>query len=376
MRALLNPRASSRAATTIGLALMAACGGGPPPNFAPDPGLVGQIRELRMTTTYPRACPGGLIQANYEALLADQSLVPFSRTYDKKYPPRLHVVFLERTSPDAVPQEDGDWVASPDPLATVNTGFRLTATMFAKSTITRTLIIPPDYGCMRHSFGFIGEAGAAGQPGNNGPDVTVRLAVLASPFYDKLFVAGIQVGLAPPFYVLGDATNLPPAAWLQIESRGGRGGAGVQGPAGTDGTAGAAGCPAQAGGPGGNGGYGAPGGQGGRGGRISVIVPIDNPLLAGLVDAHSPGGSGGPGGPGGAGGRGGAGGKGGTDASNRRCADASDGSPGQTGPGGPTGAEGGGGPRSVVVSAPMKDLFGVQLPPGLGSLLERLQRKP
>ena len=51
----------------------------------------------------------------------------------------------------------------------------------------------------------------SGQAGGNGPDVTVRLAILRSPFYDKLFVAGIQVGLAPPFYVLQDASAVPPA---------------------------------------------------------------------------------------------------------------------------------------------------------------------
>src|SRR5437879_4527175 len=135
-----------------------------------------------------------------------------------------------------------------------------------------------------------------GRPGGNGPDVTVRLAVLRSPFYDKLCVAGTQIGLAPPFYVLADASVVPPADWLMIETRGGRGGAGVAGVAGTDGAAGAAGCPAQPGAPGGNGGNGAPGGTGGRGGRINIIVPLDDPFLAGIVDGRSTGGPGGPGG--------------------------------------------------------------------------------
>src|SRR5213594_4958062 len=98
---------------------------------------------------------------------------------------------------------------------------------------------------MGHSFSFWGEPGGVGQPGGNGPDVTVRLAVLRSPFYDKLFVAGIQVGLAPPFYVLQDATAVPPADWLVIESRGGRGGTGTAGAKGSDGAAGAEGCPPQ-----------------------------------------------------------------------------------------------------------------------------------
>ena len=217
---------------------------------------------------------------------------------------------------------------------------------------------------------------AAGQPGGNGPDVTVRLAVLRSPFYNKLFVAGIQVGLAPPFFVLADASSVPPADWLVIESRGGRGGSGLAGTAGTDGSAGAAGCPAQGGAPGGNGGNGGVGGAGGRGGRVNVIVPLDDPFLAGIVDGHSSGGQGGPGGAGGSGGKGGKGGQGTTDSSNRRCPDAADGAPGQNGATGAAGAQGAGGARSLVVTAPMKDVFGVEVPPELGTLLERLQRKP
>ncbi len=356
--------------------LAVGCSHAPPEGFAPDPGLVAQIRDIRIVTGYARACPGGVIPASYEAVLASGERVSFSRSYDKKHPPRLHVVFLDRESPDAVSQEDGDWVTERDPLATVSTGFRLTATLRANSRITNTVVVPPDYRCMPHTFAFSGEPGGPGEAGEPGPDATVRLAVLRSPFYDKLFVAGIQVGLAPPFYVLQDASAVPPADWLVIEARGGRGGSGVAGTRGADGSAGAAGCPAQAGAPGGNGGNGGSGGPGGRGGRINVIVPLDNPFLAGIVAGRSPGGAGGPGGPGGAGGKGGKGGQGGTDASNRRCPDAVDGAPGQAGSAGPTGSQGSPGPRSIVVTAPAREIFGVQVPPELGSLLERLQRRP
>src|SRR6266487_942800 len=305
--------------------LAVGCSHAPPEGFAPDPGLVAQIRDIRIVTGYARACPGGVIPASYEAVLASGERVSFSRSYDKKHPPRLHVVFLDRESPDAVSQEDGDWVTERDPLATVSTGFRLTATLRANSRITNTVVVPPDYRCMPHTFAFSGEPGGPGEAGEPGPDATVRLAVLRSPFYDKLFVAGIQVGLAPPFYVLQDASAVPPADWLVIEARGGRGGSGVAGTRGADGSAGAAGCPAQAG---------APGGNGGKGGQ------------------------------------------GGTDASNRRCPDAVDGAPGQAGSAGPTGSQGSPGPRSIVVTAPAREIFGVQVPPELGSLLERLQRRP
>ncbi len=352
------------------------CSHAPPADFAPDPGLVGQIRDIRIVTQYARACPGAVMPTSYEAVLNDGARVPFARTYDKKHPPRLHVVFLDLESPDAVAQEDGDWVMSTDALATVSTGFRISATLRAKPSAANTITVPPDYSCMRHAFVFVGEAGEPGQRGANGPDVTVRLAVLRSPFYGKLFVAGIQVGLAPPFYVLADASTVPPADWLVIESRGGKGGAGAAGTNGTDGSAGGAGCPAQPGGPGGNGGNGGAGGAGGRGGRISIVTPLDDPFLAGIVDGRSTGGPGGPGGAGGGAGKSGKGGQGGTDASNRRCADAADGAPGRAGTAGPAGAQGAAGPRSLVVTTPMKDVFGVQVPPELGTLLERLQRRP
>ncbi len=334
-----------------------------------------QIREIRLTTSAARACPGGVFQAYYEAVLADGSRVPFARSYDKKHPPRLHVVFLERTSPDAVSQEDGDWVTESNPLATAVSGFRLTATLKAKPTVQNTVVVPPEYSCLYHAFRFVGEAGGAGQTGGNGPDVTVRLGMARSPFYERLVVAGIEVGFAPPFYLLADASAILPADWLVVESWGGRGGTGTPGPTGSNGAAGAPGCPAQPGGPGGNGGNGGPGGAGGRGGRISIVAPAEEPFLAGLVEARSPGGVGGAGGPGGAGGKGGRGGQGTVGADNRRCSDGPDGAPGQKGSAGSTGPQGSPGRRPQVVTLPARDVFGAHVPPELAELLEQSLRR-
>jgi len=61
---------------------------------------------------------------------------------------------------------------------------------------------------------------------------------------------------------------------------------------------------------------------------------------------------------------------------NRRCPDAVDGAAGRAGNAGVAGAEGAPGGESIVVTAPTKDIFGVQVPAGLGALLERLQRRP
>src|SRR5439155_22319275 len=63
--------AAMRRLVPAALLLSAACGPkGPPPDFAPDPGLVAQIRELRISTSV-RACPGETFGALYTAVLND-----------------------------------------------------------------------------------------------------------------------------------------------------------------------------------------------------------------------------------------------------------------------------------------------------------------
>src|SRR5215470_20433112 len=94
--------------TLLVATILVSCSHAPPADFAPDPGLVSQIRDIRIMPAYARACPGTMLQANYEAVLIDGSRVPFSRSYDKNHPPRLHVVFLDRGSPEAVARQDGD----------------------------------------------------------------------------------------------------------------------------------------------------------------------------------------------------------------------------------------------------------------------------
>src|SRR6266566_633441 len=221
--------AMRRDGISIGAALLAiGCSHAPPRDFAPDPGLIAQIREIRIVPQESRGCPGAPIHAAYEAILADGSSVPFARSYNKKQPPRLHVQFLERKSPDAVARQDGDWVAEPNPLATKSTGFRLTATLRANPSITSTIVLPPTYDCLRRQFAFVGASGVVGLSGQSGPDVTVRLDVQSSLFYQQLYVAGIQVGGARPVYVLADSSTIGLTEWLVVESRGGDGGNGSQ----------------------------------------------------------------------------------------------------------------------------------------------------
>jgi hypothetical protein len=350
----------------------AACSSGPPPDFAPDPSLVVRISEIRIHTSGGPVCPGSTIWASYDAVLDDGTVIPFSTGYDEDDPPPLHMVFLRRMSQEARVRRDGGWDTYPDPLRSAMTGYRLEASMIANPSLRAEETVAPEYSCMRNVYSFKGPNGKVGHAGGPGPDVTVRIGALGTPFYDSLMVAGIEVGAAPPLYVFAHPRDVPPLDWLVVESRGGVGGRGIEGSQGQKGSKGADGCPAGAGGAGGTGGNGGPGGVGGQGGRMTIIAPVEQPLLAGLIDAYSnpgPGGKGGPPGEGGPGGDGGTGGVGG-----RRCAD------GATGPAGAAGSEGAEGPpgnpgmRPQVFTVPTDQVFD---DPGLGALLEfSRMRKP
>ena len=354
-------------AVALGL-VAAACSHGPPPDFAPDPGLVAQIREIRMVTN-TRACPGETFGATYTAVLNDGALVPFETRYDRKHPPRLHVTFLERTSNEATPLEGGAWAADPDALTSAVTGFRLTASLRAKPSITTSTALTPDYSCLPHTFGFRGAgAGAAG------PQVTVRVGILRSPFYDRLLVVGVEVEDAPPFFVFADANAVPPSDWVIIEARGARGARGADGETGTRGAPGAAGCPGGTGGPGGNGGNGGPGGYGGRGGQITIVAPTEEPFLAGLVDARTPGGEAGSGGAGGKGGVGGVGGES-NNPSNSACTKGAAGPPGRVGIRGADGRDGQPGGRPQILTVSGRDVWGTRMPPALQELLNYRPRR-
>lgn len=351
------------------VAVGSACSHRPPADFAPDPGLLSHIRDIEITVTQGAVCPGGMIQASYQAVIDDDTRVPFIRSYDKKHPPRLHSSFITYTSPEASATRDGNWSTAQNPIASAITGFRLTATLNAKPSIHHTIVVPPDYSCLPHGFEFSGNSGGPMQGGGNGPDVTVHLGMGHSPFYEKLLVVRMDVGASAPFYMLYDARAIPPADWLTIESRGGRGGIGGAGTRGRDGRTGASGCPAQAGGPGGDGGDGGPGAPGGRGGRVSIVVPIEQPFLAGVVVARGIAGQGGPGGPAGVGGDGGKGGQGTLGTDNKRCADAADGLAGRKGAPGPVGIDGRRGPRHDIYTLPAAEVFGPDVPAEIADVL-------
>src|ERR1700745_3287743 len=53
--------------SVIALLPFVACSPKPPRDFAPDPGLIAQIREIKIVPQESRACPGASIHADYEA---------------------------------------------------------------------------------------------------------------------------------------------------------------------------------------------------------------------------------------------------------------------------------------------------------------------
>lgn len=346
--------------------LVGACSSGPPPGFAPDPGLVSRMESIEMAPLNRALCPGGQVRMDYYAVMDDGTRIPFETRYDEDNPPTLHMVMLNRFSSHATPQGGGSWRASRNPLRTAMTGFELNAFLKVNPSVSGSAVLEPEYSCVQNSFAFSGRNGSRGQAGRNGQDVVVRLGILSSPYVDRLLVAGIEVEQAPPIYVIFDADRVSSADWLRVSARGGRGGRGVPGESGVQGAVGASGCPAGKGASGGAGGVGGSGGTGGRGGRVTVIVSEADRLLAGLVDVDVPGGRGGQGG---AGGPGGAGGDGGA-ATQRRCTAGEEGDSGPDGPEGGDGRDGRRGPSMEIIEVSESGVFGNRVPRDLADLID------
>ncbi|HZH40235.1 MAG TPA: hypothetical protein VFD85_04460 [Gemmatimonadales bacterium] len=339
------------------IAAGAACHAGPEPAVMPEPGQLARIRHLRIEAP-AAACPGKAFAASYDGQLDDGSWLPH----------RLPVELLRLSSPNAEQFSTGDWTPTPDPLASLTTGFHLVATLRANPDITDTLVIPPEYSCLPRTFRISGAQGNPGASGADGPPITVRIGFIQTPYFATLVAAVVSVPDRPPVYLFADAARVLPGPWLTVESSGGPGGWGRNGRPGRDGAQGSTGCPGAGGGPGENGESGGPGGRGGAGGAITIVGPNDWNLFAGLIDARSPGGTGGRGGAGGEGGQGGAGGLHSGMSAHGFCRDGAAGPPGYDGQKGSDGARGSAGPRSRIVTVPSEDVFGPDAPPLLRSL--------
>jgi hypothetical protein len=144
-----------------------------------------------------------------------------------------------------------------------------------------------------------GGNGGPGGPGGRGSDgeagirLRVELALVKTPFYDKLVAARIA----------GDTDDFllfPPEVALSIRANGGAGGAGGPGGRGGDGGPGGSGDPPGINGQRGPDGPGGPGGNGGPGGTIELVYDAKFEAdLRAAVHAEAHGGAAGPGGAGG-----------------------------------------------------------------------------
>src|SRR5689334_24944674 len=75
-------------------AALAACSHGPPPDFAPDAGLVARIKKIQIRAPQ-YACPGQTFAGYYDAYLDAGTRVPFESRYDKYHAPSLPVPCLD-----------------------------------------------------------------------------------------------------------------------------------------------------------------------------------------------------------------------------------------------------------------------------------------
>lgn len=140
-----------------------------------------------------------------------------------------------------------------------------------------------------------GQPGGPGGPGHAGPRITIHLAMVKTPFYERLIAA----------HVSGDVNDLllyPPERKLRVHANGGPGGRGGNGGEGGPGGMGGSGSPPGMQGSKGAQGQGGTGGPGGRGGHVELFFDprFEAELLAGVA-AEVSAGAGGPGGSGGGG---------------------------------------------------------------------------
>lgn len=248
---------------------------------APEPIAIARVRALRITPNQSRVCPGTPIEAHYTAVIDDASLRPIEES--------AVLGTLELTGVAAQPRTDGGWDTDPDPLVSAATGFHLHAALRENRAISADTIIVPQYDCHPVSL-WLATRGAP----HPGPDVSVRVSQLRTPFYDSVALIAINVEDRPTMHVLLGPSQFQRGT-IRISADGGAGAQGRQGATGLSGTSACA--------DGGDGTNGQDGEPGGSGGQFTVYVQDEHQGLLDLIQATNSGGRGGPGGRGGYGGR-------------------------------------------------------------------------
>jgi hypothetical protein len=328
-----------------------------------------QVRRFDGAT---RFCPGEIIQVEMVADLKDGTVCSNLRpnTGCRK---QKHAVLDPRSV--ALFAEPARWVSDrefrlqtpPNPFATWRDGVELrgwiqsTGTKYPLRTeqVNRRLL--PTYLChSAHPQVFSDGQAPTGRVGRRGPNLTVLLTPLPSPFYPDVVLLKVVSGSQVRYFISQDAGH--PVTIVSQGQGGGNGSDGQSGRRGSDGRSAVSECEngdnGDNGDDGGDGGPGAPGGPGG-----DVLVVFDQTKVQALerrVIARS---EGGPGGHGGRGGSGGAGGSGGSGRSGTNCSGSSgsSGSYGRSGHDGPTGPHG---PRGhVTATRGLRDeMFAPELP--------------
>jgi hypothetical protein len=261
-----------------------------------------------------RVCPGQSVAVKYVEHLPDGSQVNLAASDVRQ---------MARSSDEsATMNRDGSWQTNADPLRSVATGFHLFVSLARDTSVRGDTIIAPSHDCLRTEVRL--------PPATRFDDATayVRLGTFASPFYDSLVVAVVEidsramgVGVLSPKEMRSGAIKVFAPGSAGASGRAGRPGAdGIDCSNGDDGE------------------DGFPGGPGIAGRQVNVITQEGAAWLADLVAISNPGGRGGSGGAGGHGGAAKAGpasGRGSSTACRTRS-----GRPGRQGAPGPNGAPG------------------------------------
>jgi hypothetical protein len=242
----------------------------------PESRLASFARGLNIRPASPRACPGEVVAATYEVRIDGGAVLPLTES---------DVSALVRKAVAAEPARNGGWLASVDPLASANSGFRLSAALGRDTTVRGDTVVVPTYGCRRTQWDA--------RPSGPFPEkVYVRLGTFATPFYDSIVVAVLEVaGRIPSVTILGPGEI--GRGTIRINAGGANGAAGRPGLRGETGAE----CA-----DGGDGRDGDDGRDGVPGGEVDIIVQAGSEWLADLVSVSNPGGHGGAAGAGGSGG--------------------------------------------------------------------------
>jgi len=258
------------------------------------------------------------------------------------------------------------WVPDKDVLKTADTGMGLRGWLESATsgkTMEGEAQLKPVYDCQMEQK-IRGAKGRDGETGAPGPELTVSITTLSTPFYPDAALVRLDWP-GNRVYVISPSADKP-VRITTFGGEGGRGKEGAPGEPGKDGKDATEECATgQDGTNGTDGGPGGRGGDGGPGGPIKVILDDANPdKLKGRLLLQSVGGPSGDRGAGGKPGRGGKGGEGGElKAGDPSCKpkDGKDGALGKFGPSGDQGRPGPTGPAPTFENGQRKVMFANEL---------------